>query len=227
MQINKINTRFQKQLSVFCLTLFSITSVYANAWFQGLGALSDLVSLSGVVKSKTTLSPAYAVHMWRNDYYGYYANKRFANHGRVDRDPILGFVEFYKKIQYTDGSFEESRDPFSILFLRRRNFSCNRSTVDSTGALIKDVVNELEDFSIIMWHNVSPQKTGPFPPGPPYQFIAKTSGERIVRNCNPIQPNNIPFEASGTIGDYGYVTAKFHRVDYEYAWPILVIGEEK
>jgi hypothetical protein len=229
MQINKINTRFQKQLSVFCLTLFSITSVYAaNPWLQGLGVVSDLITTSGFVsESKTTLSPAYAVHMWRNDYYGYYANRSFANHGRVDRDPILGVVKFYKKYQYTDGSFEESKDEFSLLYLRRRSFSCNRSTVDSTGALIKDVVNELEDFSIIMWHNVPPQKTGPFPPGPPYRFVAQTSAERIVRNCNPIQPANLVFEAASTIGDYGYVTAKFHRLDYEFAWPLHVYGEEK
>lgn len=104
--------------------------------------------------------------------------------------------------------------------------ACDRSTVDSTGALIKDVVNELEDFSIIMCHNVPPQKTGLFPPGPPYKISALTSGEIIVRNCNPIQPANLPFEASATIGDYGYVIARIPRVDYEYAWPLLVRGEE-
>jgi hypothetical protein len=227
MQINKLNTRFQKQLSAICLTFFSITSLYANPWFTGLGVVSDLVSLYGASKGKTTLSPAYAVHMWRNSYYGYYANIPFAHHGRVDRDPILGSLEFYKKYQLSDGSFRESKDQFPLNFLRRRNFSCNRSTVDSTGALVKDVVNELEDFSIILWHNAPPQKTGIFPPGQPYKFIARTSGEKIASNCNSIQPFTKEWETSGTIGDYGSVIVKLPGVDYQYEWPLLVWGEEK
>lgn len=227
MQSNKLNTRFQKQLSVICLILFSTTSVYANPWFTALGVVSDLVSLYGVAKGKTTLSPAYAVHRWRNDYYGYYANKPFGHHGRVDRDPILGTLEFYKKYQMSDGSFRESKDPFSIQFLRRRNFSCDRSTIDSTGSVTKDIVNELEDFSIILWHNTPPQKTGIFPPGQPYKFNVRTDGEKINSNCNSIQPFNKTWETAGTIGDYGSVIVKLPGVDYQYVWPFLVWGEEK
>jgi hypothetical protein len=227
MQTNKLNTRFQKQLFVICLTLFSTTSLYSNPWATGLGVVSDLVSLGGALVGKTTLSPAYAVHMWRNDYYGYYANKPFAHHGRVDRDPILGSIEFYKKYQLSDGSVRESKDQFPINFLRRRNFSCNRSTTDSTGSLTKDIVNELEDFSIILWHNTPPQKSGVFPPGQPYKFLVRTEGEIITQNCNVIQPFTRIWEATGTIGDYGSFITKLPGVNYQYAWPPLVWGEEK
>lgn len=86
MQINQLTIRFQKQLSIICLTLISTTSLNANGWATGLGVVSDLYSLYGATRGKTTLSPAYALHMWRNDYYGYYANKPFGHHSRVDRD---------------------------------------------------------------------------------------------------------------------------------------------
>jgi hypothetical protein len=227
MQINKLNIRFQKQLSVICLTLFSTTSLYSNPWATGLGVVSDIVSLGGGLAGKTTLSPAYAVHMWRNDYYGYYANKPFAHHGRVDRDPILGSLEFYKKYQLSDGSFRESKDQFPINFLRRLKFSCDRSTTDSTGSLTKDIVNELEDFSIILWHNTSPKKSGFFAPGQPYKFLVRTEGERITPNCNGIQPFTRIWDATGTIRDYGSFITKLPGVNYQYTWPPLVWGEEK
>jgi hypothetical protein len=165
--------------------------------------------------------------MWRNDYYGYYANKHFGHYSRVDRDPILGTLMFYKKYQMTDGSFRESKDEFPINFLRRRNFSCNRSKFDSTGSLTKDIVNELEDFSIILWHAAPPQKSGLFPPGPPYKFLVRTDGEKLTRSCNSIQPFTRVWETAGTIGDYGYFITKLPGVEYQYTWPPLVWGEEK
>ena len=227
MQINQLTTRFQKQLSIICLTLISTTSLNANGWATGLGVVSDLYSLYGATRGKTTLSPAYALHMWRNDYYGYYANKPFGHHSRVDRDPVLGTLEFYKKYQMTDGSFRESKDQFSIQFLRRRDFSCNRTTTDSTGSLTKDIVNELEDFSMILWHATPPQKSGLFPPGQPYKFLVRTDGEKITRNCIGIQPSTKIWETTGTIGDYGSFITKLPGVDYQYTWPPLVWGEEK
>jgi hypothetical protein len=93
--------------------------------------------------------------------------------------------------------------------------------------LVKDVVNELEDFSIILWHNAPPQKTGVFPPGQPYKFLVRTEGEIITQNCNVIQPFTRIWEATGTIGDYGSFITKLPGVNYQYAWPPLVWGEEK
>ncbi len=192
-----------------------------------VGLASDLYSGSVALEGKTVLSPALAVHSWRNDYFGYYSNIKFATHGRITRNPFTGdYIYEFRELQ-PNGTYTVSDKTFPLKYLRRRNYRCDRSTKAFEGVPAKQTIyNELEDFVVALYHASPPVKTGFNPPKAPYKFIARTDAVSLPNNCNPIDPLSVEVDCKVILGkDWGTVYERFPLVDFEYAWPPSVWGE--
>jgi len=209
------------------LALFVRSSCEAIPFTDGLGAVSDFLAVGGALVGKTAVTPAFSVHTWRNDDYGYYRNSQFGSHRKVNRDPITGLYYFYTRTLQSDGSIQESAAPFIVGALLRENYSCNISHTGPDGVYYRTVYNRLEDFEIVVWHASTPVKSGVFPPGSPYRIVLETSGARVAKDCNPVSPFTAIFNTQVSLGESGHAICKFGWVDYDYAWPVACWGEEK
>jgi hypothetical protein len=154
---------FRNFVLVFLFVLISekqqpLFAIFDKA-VQGIGLASDIYSLYGDYAGKTTLYPGYALHSWRNDYYGYYRNIKFVNHGRITRNPSNGDYQYELRSILLDGTGTISRDSFPLNYLRRREYRCDQS-IPAVGwePEVKFVYNELEDFVLAFFHASPPQK---------------------------------------------------------------------
>ena len=175
----------------------------------------------------TLVTPAAAVHEWRNDYYGFYRSIRFEVHAKVSRDPITGAYKYYRKVLQSNGTFAESIDSFPITTLRRRSYYCDRSIIDPNGSLVRYTFNELEDFTVYVAPSSTPVKTGMFPPSAPYPIVVESLAIKLDRNCTPITPFTSLIRTTVKLNDSGYQLTKFPWMDFDYAWPPALFKDEK
>jgi len=222
---------FRNFVLVFLFVLISekqqpLFAIFDKA-VQGIGLASDIYSLYGDYAGKTTLYPGYALHSWRNDYYGYYRNIKFVNHGRITSNPSNGDYQYELRSILLDGTGTISRDSFPLNYLRRREYRCDQS-IPAVGwePEVKFVYNELEDFVLAFFHASPPQKTGFYAPNAPYRVIARTGMEKISGNCNPLKPWSGEGECHAILfDDWGTVYERFPFINFQYAWPPSVWGE--
>jgi hypothetical protein len=235
-QMTRSRLQFRRTFRNFVLVfLFVLISEKQQPLFanfdkaaQWIGLTSDINSLYGAYAGKTTLYPGYALHSWRNDYFGYYRNIKFANHGRITRNPLTGDYKYELRILKPDGkTYSVSNETFPMLFIRRREYRCDQS-IPAVGwePEVKFVYNELEDFVLAFFHASPPQKTGFYAPNAPYRVIARTGMEKIRGNCDPLKPWSGEVECHAILfDDWGTAYERFPFINFQYAWPASVWGE--
>lgn len=211
-----------KRIKAFVLGL-TLISVSHSACYAQLGEIfgyaKDLTSWVGGLVGKTTVTPAYAISMWRQDCWGQYANSPYNVHKYVYRD-LLGSYFYTFAWEDDFGNWTVSSDPFSINCVSRLNYYCDRSHTLPDGFVQYFIFNELRDFEIAVWA-ASVVKTGYFPPSQPYPVWLKSDATLLSSTCASVSPYTRETRHGTTIRDTGITTTKMGLVNYDYSWPML------
>jgi hypothetical protein len=193
------------------LTLcFPVTQAFGDLIGNGIklvGALKVLKSVSGT----TTVTPAYDIHDYRNRQVLIYGGSRQDLYRLMSRD-LAGVYHYYTRTLQPDGTYQQTRDVFPIVELKRLNYNC---------VLLPGLFEytELGDFTMVMWAD-KVAKSGLFPPGEPYSGWLKSVASRVADTCAPAPDVRFETYAGGPIYDTGRTTCKFIYLPYTYTFPM-------
>ena len=187
-----------------------------------VGFVGILINIYNAMYGKTTVTPGYALHNWRNDSYGWYSNIQFGKHKKVSRFIATGVYAYEYKVLQPDGTYKIDTNPFANDVLKRLSYQCNLSTTNANGALEKTIFNELEEFTVIVFHAAPVVKSGLWPPSAPYPIQIKCDADKLKRGCTEITPYHRGFTTEVGLYDSGYSLTQIGFVNYQYSWPPIV-----
>jgi hypothetical protein len=174
----------------------------------------------------TTVTPAYAINMWRMDTSGDYGNMHLDTHWRADRSIVTGVYTFQFRNLRWDGTYYVSKDPFPIDCVQRLSYYCDRSVVNLDGTVVPFTSTVTREFEIAVGV-AQLQKTGFFPPGGPFSTELKSVATELQTSCKSLPRREVRETRKGLIlNDTGYVIVKMALMSYDYSWPMLCwVGE--
>jgi hypothetical protein len=186
----------------------------ANAQITAGKILGTAKTIYNALIGSVTVTPAYALHTWRQDYSVQYGQCGYSEFKRVTRDPSTQvFLFHYFGVDCT-GSGGESTDPFYVGYPSRLNYYCDLSSPPNYFTWVDTI-----DFRVAVWAD-SIQKTGFWPPSPPFETWLKTTAHELSSTCFGPAYGGQEVRKQVDLPENGIVVVAMPLVNYQYAWPM-------